>query len=525
MPENAFAGASSLATIAPASSPTYYGNFGNSAAATTTLETTEANAYVVHRGSNVTVRGLRVLVITNTRAATSSVTTRLNGADSSQTVSITASTTGTYIDTTNTVSVTAADTIGYKLVVGSTSGNFYISSISANFESAGQAQGVLSAVGGVSTTTASVSRFYVPTGNLATAQSTETNAQAAMPAPGTLSNLRIVVSAARATATTFRTRINGANGNQSVSITGTGVFEDTTNSDTVTVGLPVTISTTTGTGVDTLTLVHASLLYTPSTAQMSPVLSGPASAVTLSSGVTRYYNPQGLLSAATSEPGSQQIAPVAGTISNFLIDVASNGSISTTTWVFRVAGVDTALTFTVPATSTGVFSDTTHSATAAVGDLLSAKGSGGTTANLSFRSMGFAITAPNVYSMTAAASSFSLTGQNAGLLASLVMAAAAGSFAMTGQDVGLTYTSLVGYTITAGVGSFALSGQDAALKYGAVMSAGAASFSLTGQDVAFRAPLRLVADCGSFSMTGQAVNLTYSGGARARRFAVIIAGI
>ena len=126
MAESGFAGSSYGSNVAPASSVTYFGNYGCSAGAALTAETTEANAQLIHRGVDATVKNLRVVVTTNGRAATSSVTTRKNSADTAQVANITASTTGTYTDLTNTVSLTAGDTVSYKLNIGSTAGNFIL---------------------------------------------------------------------------------------------------------------------------------------------------------------------------------------------------------------------------------------------------------------------------------------------------------------------------------------------------------------------------------------------------------------
>lgn len=386
MAEAAFAGASYGLNVNPGS-VTYYGNFGNSAGAALGAETTEANVELVHRGPDATLKNLRVVVTTNARGSNSSVTTRKNNADTSQVATITASTTGTYTDLTNTVSVTAGDKVAYKLVIGSTTGNFAAPSITVNRESSGQAAAFWSAIGSGSTTNGGSTRYWGLTGAIGTPGATESQFQSYAPAGGTLSNLRAYVTAARATNTTLKTRINGADGAQSVTLTAstTGAFEDTTNSDSISSGALICAATVTGTGTDTLTISNVSVLYTTTTAGVSALGAGAAS-TTLTSGVTGFYSPLGHMRGFTTENQAQQIAPFAGTASHMAVIVSANASTATTTMVLRKNGADTAVTFTIGSTATGTFADTTNSVSVSTGDLICIQGSGAN-GTVTFRSM------------------------------------------------------------------------------------------------------------------------------------------
>jgi len=106
-----------------------------------------------------------------------------------------------------------------------------------------------------STTTASTTWFILPHG-IGSLQTTETTSKYRVRRAGTWKNFGVYISAARAQATTVKSRKAGADGNISVSCTGstTGWFEDTTHSDTLSVGDDIDISVTTGTGADTLTI-------------------------------------------------------------------------------------------------------------------------------------------------------------------------------------------------------------------------------------------------------------------------------
>lgn len=81
----------------------------------------------------------------------------------------------------------------------------------------------------------------------------------------------------------------------------------------------------------------------------------------------------------------------------------------------------------------------------------------------------------NAYSMVAAQGSFSLAGQQAGLLRGIVMAAAQGSLALTGIAAALAR----GYGIVASAGSYVLTGVAAALRFSgwSNQAKGSASFS------------------------------------------------
>lgn len=386
MAEAAFAGSGYGQNVAPGS-VTYFGNFGNSAGAALGAHTTEAQVELVHRGPDATLKNLRVVVTTNARASNSSVTTRKNNADTSQVATITASTTGTYTDLTNTVSFTAGDKIAYKLVIGSTTGNFAAPSITVNYENSSSSVNFWSAIGSQSTANGAATRYWNVAGSLGTAAATESAAQMISPAGGTLSNLRAYVTAARATNTTLKTRINGADGAQSVTMTAstTGAFEDTTNTDTIAAGDLFCAATVTGSGTDTLTLSNVSVLFSTTTASVSPLGAG-ATSTTLTSGVTRYYTPTGHLQALPTENQTQQIAPFSGVASRMGATVTANTSSATTTMVLRKNGADTAVTFTIAGSATGSFVDTTNTVTVAAGDLICIQGSGAN-GTVTFRSM------------------------------------------------------------------------------------------------------------------------------------------
>lgn len=105
------------------------------------------------------------------------------------------------------------------------------------------------------------------------------------------------------------------------------------------------------------------------------------------------------------------------------------------------------------------------------------------------------------------AGAYTLSGQAVGLKASRALSAGAGAFALTGQTVGLVYVPTGGgYTLAAGVGSFAVSGQAVTLKASRRLAAEAGAFALTGQDVTLgyspAGGYVLSLGAGSFALTG-----------------------
>lgn len=114
--------------------------------------------------------------------------------------------------------------------------------------------------------------------------------------------------------------------------------------------------------------------------------------------------------------------------------------------------------------------------------------------------------APSGYTLTAAAGSFTLDGQAAGLLAARTLAVGAGAFSLAGQDAALTAARLV----AANAGSFAFTGQDAGLLATRVLPAETGAITLTGQDAALLAARTLAVGSGAFTLTGQDASLIYT---------------
>ena len=111
------------------------------------------------------------------------------------------------------------------------------------------------------------------------------------------------------------------------------------------------------------------------------------------------------------------------------------------------------------------------------------------------------------YTLTAEKGSYTLTGNDASLLADRVFSAEKGSYTLTGYDASL----LADRILTAEKGSFTLTGNDASLLYGRVLTAEKGSYILTGNDAQLLKTYILSAEKGSFTLTGYDAILTWSG--------------
>lgn len=102
------------------------------------------------------------------------------------------------------------------------------------------------------------------------------------------------------------------------------------------------------------------------------------------------------------------------------------------------------------------------------------------------------------YTLTAAAGSYVLTGNAAGLKRGLMLTAAAGSYAVTGVAAGQRRT----YALAAAVGAYTLTGVAAGLARGLRLSGAAGAYVLTGNAAAMRRGAKLVAAAGTYTLTG-----------------------
>ncbi len=228
--------------------------------------TPEANAQVKSSVSG-TLKNLFVNVVSNTRIVTTTISTRVNGADGNQSVAYTSLQSGLMQDVTNTDTIASGDLFNTKIVYLSDTGLITYGLTSAiDLETTDDTTMLIQS--GSNTQAANLTRYLGVGGDGSfTTYTTESDSQIYALASYTVSKLNCYVSTNTVSATsTFRFRKNGADGNQSVSITAstTGFYEDATNSDSVTSTDTINYSLITGATGTALLLANTSMLATVS---------------------------------------------------------------------------------------------------------------------------------------------------------------------------------------------------------------------------------------------------------------------
>lgn len=283
------------------------------------------------------VTNLIFKISSNVSGNDSTITLRKNSADATNTLSINSGS-GTFEDVTHSDYYLVGDTIGVKLVGGTGSGSMLVEAMGALFNS----DSALYTISNNSVTSgtfagASTTYYFQTNGLAGTAPTTEgAGIKTKVRNSCIRKNLSVYISTARATNSTYRSRVNGANGNLTVTITGgvTGLYEDTTNSDVLVSGDLINNAVTTGTGSDNLiqTLCSTSFISTDNTLQ--PTVYLPTS-TTWASGLTRYFCIAGRDRSNATESNGNLKAGVALTLSKYQVYLSAN-SINTGNIVFTI---------------------------------------------------------------------------------------------------------------------------------------------------------------------------------------------
>lgn len=333
---------------------------------------TEAWFQRTYRTSGV-LSNLFVNVTANATAASSTLISRQNGGNGAMSITINAASTGEFTDATNSDSVTAGDEMGLQLSVGS-GGTITLSGVVTTFEANsntviiwGQTPNAGTNITGAGTT------YQTLAGS--SSGGTEADVQTQVHSAGTWRNLYVYISAnGRSSTTTFRGRINGANGNQSIAVTAssTGVFEDTSNSDSISAGDELNYNAVAGSGSGTLTWYSLSSEY-ETTDNTYTSVSGRLDVEISSSLGTRYIFLGGRAEVATTESLVAMDMTTDGIISKLWGWIRFNNSNNTHVFTVRNNAGDTAVTFSVAASTSGEFIDSSNSASFVTTDELAIK--------------------------------------------------------------------------------------------------------------------------------------------------------
>jgi hypothetical protein len=328
--------------------------------------TTEANRQILYRSPGI-ISKLYVRVTANTINGTSGINVRKNGLDAGLSVSVGPNATGEFENTVNTVSLAAGDKLGYQTVPGAATGTMTISVFSVLFEATTDTVTRLASSGtAAGFATASVSRYNLIAGNHTGGGTIEANMKCKIRKAGTGKNLAIYVSSnARTTDTIVRTRKNGADGTCVITIAGgaTGWFEDTTHTDTLAVDDDYNVAIITGTGTETMAVQCTSLDFV-ATSGWGMTLNGRGATFTIVNASVNYFPIGGATNTGTAEVGAQQKTRMRAQYSDLIINIPTSNTITaTSTLKLRKNGVDTSIVVSIPASTIGYFSDTTHTET------------------------------------------------------------------------------------------------------------------------------------------------------------------
>lgn len=221
-----------------------YTNGGNnlSAASTTTyigigstaFSTTEGLTHKRRIRSSCSGKNLQVYISANARSTTTTVKSRLNGADGGQSISITAGATGWFEDTTNTDTLVDGDDFNASITTGTGSGTLTLQHTSCDIVGTTSTSIATGNAGGTQST--NTTRYLYPTGGMAgTIESTEANAQLKLRGTGTIQKMAVGSGTNGSNqTTTYTARKNSTDQSPTVSIaaTTTGFSVDDSNSFT-----------------------------------------------------------------------------------------------------------------------------------------------------------------------------------------------------------------------------------------------------------------------------------------------------
>jgi hypothetical protein len=310
------------------------------------------------------------------------VTLRKNGVDTSMTMSIATTQTGSFEDATHTETVASGDFLVAKTApaAGST-GIATITYIYCLFTPTDTNQCVstlcISNPTGLAGHTGASTRYYQPTnGWWETTLTTEATAQLKMQYSGTLKNMTTYLfSNSRTTTTTAEIRKGGVSQSLKTTYTSTvaGDQADTTNSVSVVDNDLINFSILNGTGTQATSWGHMSVeLRTTGSPALSMYEGWYQNMPTQARNVSKYYSFTGYFDsiAAANEARCNFNIPDAGfTAKNLGVNVTQNSiTPNASTFTLRKNATNTALSVSITASGTGWFEDTTNSASLADGD-------------------------------------------------------------------------------------------------------------------------------------------------------------
>lgn len=343
------------------SATAYYPCPGN----TVLSDTTEARLQTLIRDT-YTLGSFFVRIAANTRDGTGTARSRVNTANGAHSVSIPASTTGLFEDTANTNALVATDLLTTSLTITGSSGSTSVSAIAFVLTHASAQSSILGGSGASTALFSAGATSYGFTAGGLRITATETDVQLTVRSAITMAFLRIYLpsNSINTGTSTFRTRINTANGSVIVSVGfgATGSFEDTTNSDSIAAGdvIDYQLITSGSSGSITISALHARCIG------LRPFMTAIASSISADS----YGIIHGNVGSNATEAQTQTTLRTAFTASQLFVRVTAHAASGGVTVYLRQGGVSTALAVAIAEGATGAFEDTADTINYASGNVI-----------------------------------------------------------------------------------------------------------------------------------------------------------
>lgn len=311
---------------------------------------------------------LYIRVTSNDRAATT-YRLRKNAGNGNQSITITGSTTGEFVDDTNTDVIATNDKVNFQIVVGA-GGTSFIYSIANNlFRSNADTVARIGIQDNDPISTDSTNFYYAMGGRCGTGTTASpTVEQISAKVPATFQKMGIrVTTNTRSTVTNAGFNKNGSAGNLLMACTAstTGTFEDTTHTDTVVVDDSMCFYMTTSTGGGSFRFgqgMWVEMVTTNGQWQTFAGQSGSDAEATFLAGSTYYICLGGQISQAFSTESEIQIKPRVDFVgSNAQVRVAANTAVANSILRLRKNATNGNQVVTITGLTTGLFQDTTNS--------------------------------------------------------------------------------------------------------------------------------------------------------------------
>jgi hypothetical protein len=340
---------------------------------------TSTEAYVqTYMTKAGTWSGLSVYFRTANASGSTTFTVRKNGADTALAVTIPQSSTGLYQDLSNTVSVSVGDlmSIGVTTSAGTAAS---VPSITTLFEAtSGDSVQYNMSLDPNGFASGTQPRYFRVAGLLTPNAGTEAGNQSLVQHAGAITAIAAYVSAnTRTTTTTFRSRINSANGTVTFGVpaspSGTGLFVDTAHSDSVAAGDLINGTYTWTSGSNSLTVRNIQLTIVSTNPREITFIGGNNLSKNASTGSAWNFAAGLLLNSGASETIGRSYPITPGVMSGLAYYSSANTATQTLTYQLRKNTANA--NQSVAVTGTGWVQDVTNTDSFSATDFSSMNGS------------------------------------------------------------------------------------------------------------------------------------------------------